>query len=245
MEVTGNIGNKSLNEIIQTCSDAAAVFLRFGIDYCCNGKKMLSKVMNELNGDGAVLEAELKTVLSKSKVNEVNHEKRNPDELMKFILDKYHNYFHLNLPLLHEYSQFALKAGIFQPELRQLAILFSELKENTNRHLYKEEHIIFPYIHNLSEAYVNGLKIEIPVYRRIASTRNFTELENLKTHELLAKINKITAVIKVPAGTSQTVLIFLAKLNELEKQICGHLHLMNNVLYPKCEEMEKAVGQHV
>lgn len=244
MKVPENISKRNLNELVQICDDTATVFLRFGIDYCCNGKQELSQILKELNGRGELLEKELIEVIDNWKGMEPSYSKYNPDELIKYIQERYHSYFHLIFPLLHEYGQFALKGGILQSEIQELVELFSDLKGNVNRHLYKEENIIFPYIHNLTEAYNDGLKIEIPVYKRISDNKNFIDLENIKIHDLLRKIKNIVSRIQLPEGSNKAVVTFITKLNELEVQICGHLHLMNNVLFPKCEEMEKAVTIH-
>lgn len=234
--------NRLLIEIVSENQEAAKVFYKFGIDYCCNGKKTLTQSAAELNIDLEEICNELSSLSGNSKLTaEVNVSM--PDELINYIIDKHHGYLHLNLPLIHECGQIVLlevqnKSGKVEEAVR----LFAELRDNLTRYLFKEEHIIFPYILNITEAYKNNLKIEIPPFRKIMNSLNFMELENNETHALLNQIKISTDNFSLPENASKTFKLFFSKLMELEENIYQHMHLKNNILFPKSIELENCIN---
>jgi regulator of cell morphogenesis and NO signaling len=244
MTVYKSISEKKISEILMEHSDAASIFYRYGIDYCCNGNQTLTNLLESLKIKVDPVEKELEDLISKGTQQNIQFHAMLPDELIAYIIEKYHSYLHLNLSLIHEYGQFALKEQSDNSELSRVLALYADLKENLAKYLYKEEHIVFPYILNITEAYNNGLKIEIPAYRKIMHTRNFMELENSTTHEILNKIKKITDGFRVPEGAGKALTAFITKLHELEENIYCHMHLKNNVLFPKSIELENVIGLH-
>lgn len=234
--------NRLLIEIVSENQEAVKVFYKFGIDYCCNGKKTLVQSVAELNVDLEEVCNELSN-LGKSGNQTSGVNVFMPDELINYIIDEHHGYLHLNLPLIHEYGQIVLLEEQNKPyRADEIVRLFAELRDNLSRYLFKEEQIIFPYILNITEAYKSNLKIEIPPFRKIMNSLNFMELENNETHALLNQIKDLTNNYSQPENTSKTFKLFFSKLKELEENIYQHMHLKNNILFPKSIELENCVN---
>lgn len=242
MGVSEKIDNRLIKEIVLDNSNASKVLSKYGIDYCCNGRQTLAQSARELNLNIDKICEELDAVRISEEKSEMDFSTVMPDELINYIVDKHHGYLHLNLPIIHECAQIvAREYGHEYPELAEIEKLVLEIRDNVNRHLFKEEHIVFPYILNITEAYKNNLKIEIAPFRKIMNTLNFMELENNETHRLINKIKAATGDFAIPSNANKTFVLFYSKHKELVENIYYHMHLKNNILFPKAIELENII----
>lgn len=237
------MNNSLVKDIVKENSNASKVFCNYGIDYCCNGKITLAQATSELNIDLNRIITELNEVIVNSEKNDSDLDALMPDELIAHIIDKHHGYLYLNLPFIFECGQIAIRENPDSArEITEVLKPFSEMRENLTKHIYKEENIIFPYILNITEAYKNDLKIEIPPFRKIANTLNFMELENNETHSLINKIKEVSNNFSVQESAGKMHKLFYTKLRELEEKIYNHMHIKNNILFPKSIELESVIG---
>ncbi len=235
--------NKLVIDIVRENISTSKVFFHYGIDYCCNGTITLAEAIKDLEVDMNTVINELKKHLSDNLPSEENMHLMMPDELIEIIKDKHHGYLHLNLPLIHESGQIAVRENPKEAKvLVDLLSAFVELRDSLNKNIFKEDNIIFPYILNITEAYKNDLKIDIAPFRKITNALNFMELENNKTHMLMSKIRTLSNNYLAEPSSSKICKLFYSKLKEMEEEIYIHLYIQNHTLFPKAIELENAVS---
>ena len=125
--------------------------------------------------------------------------------------------------------------------LRQVQSLYAELDAELSSHLLKEEQVLFPYIVS-AEAHVRE-GAEKPV-ARFGSVRNpiqQMETEHEAAGRALTKLREVTADYELPADACPTFAALYAGLEELETDLHQHIHLENNILFPRATEMDQKV----
>ena len=154
---------ETLNEI--TVGELAAqdyrkveVFKKYGVDFCCGGKKSLSIVCKEKGINQEHLERELHIAETATKLPSQNFSSWELGFLVDYIVNTHHKYVIQSMPLIFEYTQKVSKVhGIQHPETVKAATIFMQVMNELNSHIMKEENILFPYIKQLSESKKSGI----------------------------------------------------------------------------------------
>lgn len=218
----------SLGEIVANDFRAASLFSNAGIDFCCGGKKTLRQACNEksLNPEG--LETEL---------NELHHQPLAPSQdfnnwdmafLADYIVNTHHKYVVKTLPELVFYTQkIANVHGPHHPELLEVASLFAQVNTELLQHLQKEEEVLFPAIKE-------ALKSKDLIARQtIASEISRMSSEHEFAGGAIDHISVLTNNYSIPEDACNTYLVTLKLLKQFEEDLHIHVHLENNILYPK------------
>lgn len=218
----------SLGEIVANDFRAASLFSKAGIDFCCGGKKTLQQACNEksLNPEG--LETEL---------NELHLQPLAPSQdfnnwdiafLADYIVNTHHKYVVKTLPELVFYTQkIANVHGSHHPELLEVASLFAQVNTELLQHLKKEEEVLFPAIKE-------ALKSKEPIARQtIASEISRMSSEHEFAGGAIDHISALTKNYSIPEDACNTYLVTLKLLKQFEEDLHIHIHLENNILYPK------------
>ncbi len=231
------INELSLAKIVLLKPSAAAIFERHHLDFCCKGKQTLQEALANNQALYAEVHNELEVLFSKNGQNEKNNfETYSLTELAEFIIGKHHKYVKEILPVLYTHTQkIAEKHGDRHPELIQIAEIFSTIKSEFEQHLMKEEEILFPRIKMIEEIHLGKrdksemLNIIGPVQMMMAEHENAGKL----THEIMELTNNYNP----PADACTTYKIAFMELQEFELDLHQHVHLENNILFPKAMEM--------
>ena len=221
-------GEISLGEIVANDFRAASLFSKFGIDFCCGGKKTLNQACNEkvLNPDG--LELELNELCNQPVAPSQNFNNWNLAFLADYIVNTHHQYVVKTLPELVFYTQkIATVHGSHHPELVEVASLFAQVNVELLQHLQKEEEVLFPAIKE-------ALQGEAPNARQLIAS----EIARMSSeHEFaggaIDRINVLTNNYILPEDACNTYLVTLKLLKQFEEDLHIHVHLENNILYPK------------
>lgn len=215
----------------------ALVFKKFGIDFCCGGKKTIEEAAKEKGIDKSVIEAELAAVDLKP-ATEDDFNKWPLPVLIDHIVDKHHGYLQENIPHLHEIlHKVVMVHSEGHPELIELHRVFSVLQMELFDHLRKEEDMLFPFIKAMHETSEKGDKsgseegIKHPI--------RLMEDEHTAVAELISEIKLITSGYTLPSGACNSYRMLFGMLRDLEEDLIQHIHLENNVLFPKAIELEK------
>jgi regulator of cell morphogenesis and NO signaling len=217
-----------LGEIVAEDFRTAEIFKVAGLDFCCGGKKTLEQACREKK-------LEVENVVSR--LEELKLSSANPgqnfndwalDFLADYIVNTHHKYVMKTLPELEFYTQKIAKVhGSHHPELIEVADLFEKINTELLQHLRNEEMVLFPAIKEV-------LKKNSPALRELI--RN--EIERMSgEHEFaggaMDKINDITKGYEVPSDGCNTYLVAFKLLKQFEDDLHVHVHLENNILYPK------------
>jgi len=219
----------SIGEMVALDFRKAEVFKKYGIDFCCGGKASLSETCKEKGIDRILLEMELKKTTLAPIDPSQDFNNWEPSFLCDYIINTRHKYVLKTLPELVFYTQkIAAVHGEHHPELLEVADLFETINNELLQHLKKEEEVLFPAIKEaFSASGPSGHKTIIA-----------SEIERMSAeHELaggaMDRINQITGNYEVPDDGCSTYHVSFKMLSQFEDDLHRHVHLENNILYPK------------
>lgn len=229
-ETVGQIAAKDIRK--------AEVFKKYGIDFCCGGKKSLKQACEEKGIDLSTVESELQNI-NQEKASE-NFDRWNPDFLADYIFNKHHQYYYDEAPVIAELlTKVANHHGERHPELEEVYRLFVTLAQELNAHFAKEEKVLFPFIKGLVHAKQTGNVEELRSQFSIAGPVQMMEADHDAAGEILAELSEVTNAYTAPEGACNSFKFLYRKLNELEDDLHQHIHLENNILFPKALALEK------
>jgi regulator of cell morphogenesis and NO signaling len=223
-----NYKDINIGEIVTRDFRAAEIFKNAGIDFCCGGNQSLEQACKEKNLDSSLLETEL-AKLENTTVNALhNFNEWNLDFLCDYIVNTHHKTVLKLLPQLTVYTRKIEQVhGAHHPELVEIAELFSQINTELLQHLKKEEEVLFPAIKDV-------LKTNSSESKKIV----ISEITRMKgEHEFaggaMDKINVLSDNYGVPADGCNTYQVAYKLLEQFEDDLHIHVHLENNILYPK------------
>lgn len=229
-ETVGQIAAKDIRK--------AEVFKKYGIDFCCGGKKSLKQACEEKGLDVEVVEAELQTVNQAAKPVE-NFDRWNPDFLADYIFNKHHQYYYDEAPLIGELLvKVANHHGERFPELLQVYHLYASLTQELSSHFAKEEKVLFPFIKALVQAKQSGSTEHLSELA-LSGPIQMMEADHDAAGEILGQLRDVTNNYTAPEGACNSFQFLYKKLKDLEDDLHQHIHLENNILFPKALKLEK------
>ncbi|MEO6834053.1 MAG: iron-sulfur cluster repair di-iron protein [Chitinophagaceae bacterium] len=230
-ETVGQIAVKDLRK--------AEVFKKYGIDFCCGGKKTVRQICAEKGLDATVIEHELQQLGNQQKTNNHNYDEWNLDFLADFITNTHHSYVRKYLPELVTYAtKVAGVHGGRHPELHEIKKLVDEIDEELTEHMEEEEKVLYPKIKKIVLAKNANQALE-------QDHKNLGELvESLeKEHDFIGRafdqIRSLSHNYALPENACASYTLLFKMLQEFEDDLHIHIHLENNILFPKAIKMEK------
>ena len=226
--------NVKIGEIVTNDFRAAEIFKNAGIDFCCGGNQSLEQACSEKKIDIAVLEAEL-AKLENTTVNALhNFNEWSLDFLSDYIVNTHHKTVQKLLPQLLAYTQKIEQVhGAHHPELVEIAGLFSQINDELLQHLRNEEEVLFPAIKELLRT--NSAEAKATVISEITRMTGEHEFAG----GAMDKINVLSDNYSVPADGCNTYKVAYKLLEQFEDDLHIHVHLENNILYPKALYLAK------
>ncbi|WP_242920132.1 iron-sulfur cluster repair di-iron protein [Pontibacter liquoris] len=233
---------ETVGELVAKDFRKAQVFKKYGIDFCCGGKKSIKQVCEEKGIDSSKVEQELNALPDTATGNETDYASWEPSFLADYIVNVHHKYVREAIPALYEYTaKIARVHGSRHPELLEIAKHFTNVANELEAHMPKEERILFPFIKQLYEAKKNGVKLDAPAFGSIQNPINMMEMEHEIAGNDMEAIRTLSNDFTLPADACATYTVAFKKLQEFEDDLHRHIHLENNILFPKALEMEKEV----
>ena len=218
----------------------AEVFKKYGIDFCCGGKKTLDKVCREQGLDIAQIKQELKSVELQPKSKAQDFGSWDIGFLSDYIINTHHNYVKGAMPAIYEYTQKVAKVhGQRHPEVLKIAAIFVNVIKELEPHMRKEEMILFPYIKQLAEAKKKEVSGMSSGFGTVQNPINMMEQEHDAVGRMMDEINQLSNGYKTPEDACTTYNLAFLNLKEFEEDLHQHIHLENNILFPKAIELEK------
>jgi len=218
----------NIGEIVTQDFRAAEISKNAGIHFCCGGSQTLEQACKEKNLDSSVLETEL-AKLENTTVNALhNFNEWNLDFLCDYIVNTHHKTVLKLLPQLTVYTQkIAQVHGANHQELIAIANLFDKINEELLQHLRNEEEVLFPAIKELLKS--NSEEAKATVISEITRMKGEHEFAG----GAMDKINVLSDNYSVPADGCSTYQVTYKLLEQFEDDLHIHVHLENNILYPK------------
>ncbi len=233
---------QTVREIAATNPAAVRVFEKHGIDYCCGGQRPLGEVCAERGISPEAILAEVEAG-SRGQAPERDWMTASLAELIAHIVCRHHAYLNTELPLLEARLAKVVEVhGSRHPEvLRPLQPVFAALKGELEMHLRKEEMVLFPAIQELETAAAAGREAELPHFGTVRNPIRMMEHEHESAGQALRTMRELTRGYAPPADACATYRALYAGLEELEKDLHTHIHLENNILFPRAAKLEGRV----
>jgi len=218
---------------------AVRVFERAGIDFCCGGGRKLQDACAASNANLEEVLAQLEAVAGSSDGPSKNWQSATLGELIRHIVESHHVYVREESPRLQALVEKVLsKHGDTHPELADVRQQFAELRTDLAHHMLKEEQVLFPYIERMETSVRNGDGVPTPFFGTVRNPVQAMMNEHDRAGELLKQIRVLTNDFQPPAGACPTYCAMLAGLEDFERDLHQHVHLENNILFPRAVRME-------
>jgi regulator of cell morphogenesis and NO signaling len=232
---------KTVREIALEQPSSIRVFERFGIDYCCGGRKPLAEACQAGNQSIDEVLAALSAAANTAAASPADWAQLPLHELINHIVATHHAYVKTELPRLAVMAQKVVRAhGDSQPHLLALQATLAQLTEELTNHLMKEEQILFPYIASLEKSIASGGALPGSCFGSVSQPIAMMVREHDDAGGLLAEISRLSDRFTTPVGACPTYLGYYAGLMEFQLDLHQHIHLENNILFPRAIEMEAA-----
>jgi regulator of cell morphogenesis and NO signaling len=224
-----NLLEQTLSQIVTEHHQAARVFEKYGLDFCCKGKRPLRSALEEKELNKQTVLSELETAFARDGMS-ADYDAMSLTELAEYIVRVHHSYVKLNSPQIFNYVlKVASKHGDRYPHMKEVYELFAEVNAEMESHMEKEEKILFPRIKQLEiPELAMGKTIDF-----IAAPIHVLEAEHDSAGSAMQKIREITNDYTPPEDACTTHRVTLESLRAFEEDLHQHVHLENNILFPK------------
>jgi|SRR6185437_8809931 len=240
------IGKKVRNEGAETIGEIAAkdarkadVFKRMGIDFCCGGNQTLKEAGEQAGISEEQLQIALEQADKSSPTASTDFNNWELDLLVDHIIDTHHRYIKENAGIMNNLAQkVAQRHGAHHPEVQTLARGLPHFLQEMLNHMSREEQLLFPAIKELA-AKDRDKKVELTwPAGLIAESIRVMQTEHKISGDELKFFRKITHDYSVPEDACNSYTYLFEKLKEFEADLLQHIHVENNILFPKAAILE-------
>lgn len=236
---------RTVRELAVEIPNATRTFEKLGIDYCCGGSRSLRDAC--INAHVA-LEDALSDLEQGSSVKPAVESAAQDfadgtlGHLVEHIVTTHHVYVKQELPRLHQLLRKVVSVhGTAHPELGRIQQVFQGMAAELTSHMMKEEHVLFPYIVDLESAVSNSRPKHRPAFGTVSNPVHMMELEHDSAGAALKEINTLSSNYEPPEGACFSYRTLYTALREFETDLHQHIHLENNILFPRAIAMENGV----
>lgn len=228
----------SVREIVAEDFRAAAVFERFGIDFCCGGRRTLREACRDRKINPLDVLMEVSAACERRDQATPRFADWPTDALIAYIVAHHHAYVRRALPVIVAHTRkVAASHGDARPELKQIAAVFEEVADEMNAHMAKEEGVLFPYINKLAVAVSLGESVPAAAFGTVEKPIAVMEHEHDDAGRSMDLIRELSRNYTLPDGACTTYSTCFQELEEFERDLHVHVHLENNVLFPKARAL--------
>ncbi len=243
-ETIVNPETMTLAEIVTENIRAAIVFEEYGLDFCCKGKRPLAEACSDKNVDVQKIVTEL-TNLSGNGNGTQNVDDWSLDFLVDYIINNHHQYVRRMIPVVTLHAdKVASVHGKNHPETLRIADLFLAVREELEMHMMKEEKILFPQIKQMVLTQKENSQFFPPPFGTIQNPIRMMELEHTSAGDALYQIRELSNNYSHPEDACNTFKALYSELKEFEEDLHKHIHLENNILFPKSITLEAELLGH-
>lgn len=238
--MNGHFFNATLADIVAKNYQAASIFERHGLDFCCRGRMRLEDACREHGLDFETLAAELDQIAAE-RVDQVPDD---PAALIDLIVHRHHSYVRDAVPTIRKHlAKVVSKHAANHPELTEVLRRFDAVSDALMLHMVKEERVLFPYIALIENALVQNAAAPPDVFGTVQNPIRMMEIEHQDAGDELAEIRRLTSSYRPPEDACTTFRVLYAELEAFERDLHLHVHLENNVLFPRAIELEARLEQ--
>lgn len=224
---------KTVAELVAEDINRAHVFKKFGIDFCCGGGISVAKAAEK---KGVDLNNLLSELFSSPDTQSINNRPNtwSLGLLVDYIVQNHHQYVSDSISILNQYGEKVCKVhGTNHSVLFEIKHVFDSLAAELQSHMMKEERILFPYIVLCEDASRQGKPIPVAPFGSVNNPINMMTTEHDMAGDLCRRISELTMEYTPPSWACNTFKAYYARLRDFENDLHIHIHLENNILFPK------------
>ena len=236
---------KTLGELAAGNPAAAPIFEKFGLDYCCGGRRTLAEACREAGVSAGQVAGEIDKAAESAAggAADRNWTIEPLAELMAHIRDTHHEYTRAALARLGPlFEKVCSVHGANHPELTRMWATFSGLSAELTMHLMKEERMLFPYIERMEEALAEGSPVLPPPFGTVRNPIAMMASEHDSAGEALRAMRSASRDYTAPRDACASFRALYRGLADLEADLHRHIHLENNILFPRAIGLERQEG---
>lgn len=235
-----DISQRTIGSLVAEDFRRASVFKRHGIDFCCAGGRTLENACKKrgVSVNDVLVEFELAEKGRKGEA--IRADKLDVGVLADYIVNHHHNYVRESVPGLREMTEKVARVhGAGNPDLVSISVQFREIALELEQHMAKEEGILFPYVKELEKHEQSGRSLTPPMFGTVRNPIRMMEQEHESAGSIMRGIRKLTNDYTPPEHACNTYRAAYTLLEEFEDDLHQHIHLENNILFPKATELEE------
>ncbi|MBZ5642781.1 MAG: iron-sulfur cluster repair di-iron protein [Acidobacteriia bacterium] len=232
-----------VKEIALSNPAARQVLEDAGVDYCCGGGRSLHEACLHANVPAEEILKRLLENRALGNTGEQTWTSAPLSDLTRHIRERHHRYVRDAIarvqPLIEKVKA---KHGENHPELAKVQNLFGEVSREMTMHMRKEEQVLFPYIDALDRAANGNGPVEPPFFQTVRNPIQAMMSEHDAAGELVRQIREASSEYAAPAEACTSYKALYQELRDFEADLHQHVHLENNILFPRAVETEAAVA---
>jgi regulator of cell morphogenesis and NO signaling len=233
---------KTVREFAVELPGAARVFERLGIDYCCGGDVPFAEACHKVGLDPDKVFTSLQEAPTGT-APAADWSKAPLAALARHIVDTHHTFTRSEIARLEPlFSNVCAFHKERHPELAQMQQVFRALSAELQTHMMKEEHILFPYLAAMEQAALAGGPIPRPMFGTVQNPVRMMMMEHDSAGDALRDLRAASGGFVVPADACTSYTELYRALEAFEADLHTHIHLENNILFPRALAMEAAAA---
>jgi len=235
-----NLKDKTIGSFVAQDFRTAAVFSKYKIDFCCKGNRTVTEVCEKQGIDADDLLQNVTEVLQTASNSGIDFNSWPLDLLADYIEKTHHRYVEEKSQVLLPFLDKLCKVhGGNHPELFQINELFTGCAGELSQHMKKEELMLFPFIKRMVKTKESEGILSQPSFGSVANPIEMMMHEHDNEGERFREIAALTDNYNPPADACTTYRVTFSMLKEFEEDLHKHIHLENNILFPKAVLLEK------
>jgi len=233
---------KTVRDLAVENPAATRVFEKLGIDYCCGGNQTLEQACQSVNlpVDQVLDSLEAAEMASQHTGQERDWRRESLTDLITHIKSTHHKYVREEIARLRPLLEKVCSVhGKNHPELLRMRPTFGDLAQELTMHLMKEEMVLFPYVVKMEEAVVQKDPVLPPPFGTVQNPVSMMMHEHDTAGIALRVMRQASGDYTPPPDACVSYQTLYRALNEFEVDLHQHIHLENNILFPRAIEMER------
>jgi regulator of cell morphogenesis and NO signaling len=233
---------QTLSEIAAQSPEAVRILEDRGIDYCCGGARSLAEACQEKGVDWTQVAQAIEAASARASVSHQDWTKATLATLIRHILTTHHQYLRDAFPRLSDRLARVQNAHVRDAAvLTPLGEVYGALREELEQHMWKEERILFPFVERMETAVNQGAPASRPPFGTFQNPIGVMQHEHEDAGRALTEIRRLTQDFTPPSHACDTYRALYTGLAELERDLHQHIHLENNILFPRALALEAGI----
>ena len=234
--------NQIIGELVAKDYRTASVFKKYSIDFCCQGNRTIEEACEKKNIDTKKVLEDLVAMMESKSESTTDYQSWPLDLLADYIEKKHHRYVQEKTLEIQPYLDKICKVhGERHPELLKIKEEFNASAGELAAHMKKEELILFPFIRKMTQAKMENIKVDAAHFGTVINPIQMMMDEHTVEGNRFRKIEELSNNYTPPQDACNTYRVSFALLKEFEQDLHLHIHLENNILFPRAIEIEKEI----